>query len=272
MLTRTYGSPHVMPGSATLFFINDEGVAVTCKHVAELIVQAGEINDRYSHFKSELKKKGEASRAELEKKYGYNSNSVVQLRNRFINSVDTLSGFDVVMHPKYDLAFIRLKGFSKTLYTGHAVFVKDRSVVQQGRTLCRLGYPFPEFANFAYDAKTDDILWTQEGRASTPTFPIDGIITRTIGDEFGIHGIELSTPGLRGQSGGPLFDAKGRVFGMQSSTHHLHLGFDIKDLEVRQGEGLVKVSNYPFLHLGNCVHVDVITTFLKENKITFYEA
>ena len=35
-ITRTHGGL-VTPGSATLFFVNDEGVAVTCKHVLNVI-------------------------------------------------------------------------------------------------------------------------------------------------------------------------------------------------------------------------------------------
>jgi len=33
------------------------------------------------------------------------------------------------------------------------------------------------------------------------------MVTRFLGDPTqGIYGVEMSTPGLRGQSGGPLFD------------------------------------------------------------------
>ena len=58
--------------------------------------------------------------------------------------------------------------------------------------------------------------------------------TRFIKDPHadGITGIEISTPGLKGQSGWPLFDANGTVYGMQFATNDLHPGFDIKDKEV----------------------------------------
>lgn len=119
--------------------------------------------------------------------------------------------------------------------------------------------------------ENDEIEWTAEGRPSSPRFPIDGIITRHLLDDNGVAGIELSTPGLRGQSGGPLFDVDGKIYGMQSMTHHLHLGFDIKDQEIMDGGKKRKVSNSPFLHLGNCVHMNVIKAFLKENNVKFYE-
>jgi S1-C subfamily serine protease len=87
-----------------------------------------------------------------------------------------------------------------------------------------------------------------------------------------ISGIELSSPGLRGQSGGPLFDPTGVVYGMQSSTRHLHLGFDLENFEVPVGVGTKRVTNTPFLHVGQCVHVDIIKEFLHEHQIRFYES
>ena len=79
----------------------------------------------------------------------------------------------------------------------------------------------------------------------------------------------MSTPGLRGQSGGPLFDSEGIIYGMQSQTMHLHLGFDVKDYPVKENGAIKKVSDSAFLHVGRCVHVGVIKQFLKENNIQF---
>jgi hypothetical protein len=59
---------------------------------------------------------------------------------------------------------------------------------------------------------------------------------------------------------------------MQSSTRHLHLGFDQVNREVTIDGHRKKVSNYPFLNVGQCVHVDVIKHFLKEKNIRYYEA
>ena len=51
-ISRTYGGL-ITPGSGTLFFVNEEGVAITCKHVAEQIINAEEVNGRFNTFKSE---------------------------------------------------------------------------------------------------------------------------------------------------------------------------------------------------------------------------
>ena len=97
------------------------------------------------------------------------------------------------------------------------------------------------------------------------------MLTRHIMLENEIAGIELSTPGLRGQSGGPLFDKDGIVCGMQSGTNHLHLGFDMKNFEYKTNGRTIKVTNQPFIHMGHCVHIDIIKNFLRENNIKFYE-
>lgn len=51
-ITRAYGTNDVEPGAATLFFVNDEGWALTCKHVTDLLVQSGAINQTYENFKA----------------------------------------------------------------------------------------------------------------------------------------------------------------------------------------------------------------------------
>jgi hypothetical protein len=34
----------------------------------------------------------------------------------------------------------------------------------------------------------------------------------------------------------------------------------------------IKITNQPMLHVGSCVHVDVIKQFLREQQVVFYEA
>jgi|ERR1035437_63930 hypothetical protein len=276
-ISRTYGGL-VSPGTATLFFVNDNGVAVTCKHVINLIPSADNLNLTYSKFKEErnnLVKDNKYKRNlnGLELKYKYNNETTVQLKNLFMNCFDKIEQITYHIHPTLDLAIVEFKGFTKILYTAHANFIKDSKNIKQGKYLCRTGFPFPEFNNFKHNPDTDDIEWAQEGITASPSFPIDGIVTRFVGDTTGkISGIEMSTPGLRGQSGGPLFDANGTVYGMQFATNHLHLGFDNKDIEIIANGKKSKVSNYPFLHVGRCIHVDEIKAFLTEHKIAFTEA
>ena len=57
-------------------------------------------------------------------------------------------------------------------------------------------------------------------------FPNEGILTRILcGEDGQPRFIETSNPGLMGQSGGPIFETRGTLWGVQSHTSHLPLGF-----------------------------------------------
>ncbi|WP_128547532.1 S1 family peptidase [Larkinella soli] len=275
-IVRFYGSSEIIPACSTMFFVNEQACAITCAHVADQLQKANTIHRHYLQFKGEQRalprdRNGQRRAEELENKFGMKPETVIRMRNLFFSCVDQYQDVRYHFHPTQDLAVIQFVGYNQIQYTSCAQFLRDSSRIKPGRTLCRLGYPFPEFNNFRYNPDTDDIEWTSEGKSLTPRFPIDGIVTRLRAENGEVVGIEMSTPGLRGQSGGPLFDTKGVIYGMQSVTRHLHLGFDIEDREVIVHGRKTRVSNYPFLNVGQCVHVDIIKKFLRDLKIKFYE-
>ena len=275
-IQRLYNGKQIIPGSSTLFFVNNDGWAVTCRHVMEMLIASDNINKVYNEFRVEHRRiSGSISKSGLkglEIKYKFKQDSTIQLKNTFVDCVDRMTGFKGHVHPVYDLALIKFEGFEKRLYNDTAIFLKDPNQVKQGKYLCRLGFPFPEFTNFTYNQSSDDIEWTKEGITQTPRFPIDGMVTRFLAENNQLYGIEMSTPGLKGQSGGPLFDENAIVYGMQFSTKHLHLGFDIMDREIRTNHGVRKVTDYSFLHLGQCIHSEIIKQFMREHNIEFREA
>jgi hypothetical protein len=276
-ILRTYGGKQVIPSSSTLFFVNDLGYAVTCKHVVELLITSENVNQQFTQYKGERARLANDGKHKqhlrgLELKYNYNHDSFVEIRNNFLDCIDTMSGFTCHVHPIYDLAIVKFNDFNRIMYTGYARFLRDGTSIKQGKTLCRLGFPFPEFTNYRYNETADQIEWTTEGMAQSPRFPLEGMVTRFLGDATGVVGIELSTPGLRGQSGGPLFDSNGVVYGMQYSTKHLHLGFDLIDKEIMVNNKVKKVTDYSFIHLGQCIHVEIIKRFLREHNVPFSEA
>ena len=236
----------LIPGTATIFFVNDEGVAITCKHVVNTLIGYDKLqNQKIEHI------------------------SLKNVALNFPNCYERINSLQYVMHPTYDLALIKFDGIGK-LYDGHCVFLKDDLEIKQGKSLCRLGFAFPEFNNYKIDSN-NNLVFTNQGNVNTPLFPTDGIVTRLVKDNNKIYGIELSTPGFKGQSGAPLFDVNGKIYGLQSLTKHYHLGFDITNQEVNISGNKKIISNHPFIHLGQCLHVNIIKEFLKNNNITFYE-
>ena len=230
-------SDKLIPGSATLFFINEEGYALTCKHVVTIIINVANA-----------------------------SNKAIFKFNGCYNHV---SDIKIIMHPTYDIAIIKFNG-DTPLYEGHAYFKKDDNV-SPGKFLVRSGFAFPEFNNYKIDIKTDKLLFTNEGNQNTPLFSNEGMVSRLVGNENMVVGIELSTPGIKGTSGGPLFDEFGLVYGVQSLSKQYHLGFDIVEESTLINGEYKHVSNYPFIALGECVSANVIKSFLKENNIKYYE-
>ena len=275
-IQRYYGSQEVHPGAATLFFVNADGWALTCGHVADVIIGADQLGKRKAAFIADHKamqgkKKEKQIYKELEQKYQLTRKSVFEIRNNFVNCIEGSLAFQIIKHPKLDVALIHFTNYSKLLCTDFPVFPRDSSGLKQGKFLCRLGFPFPEFTNFEYTAKDDTINWTSTGRTNTPMFPIEGMLTRhLIAEQSQVVGFELSTPGLRGQSGGPAFDSDGKVWGMQSATKHLDLNFDVNMDVVRNGEKK-KVHDSAFLHVGHCIHVDVLKSFMQQHSVTFQE-
>jgi S1-C subfamily serine protease len=159
-----------------------------------------------------------------------------------------------------DLAIGRIDGFDAAKVANYPVF-KDAADMRPGASVCRLGFPFYEVkATFDSDAGAFSL---EPGTLPIPRFPNEGIVTRfidagTTDDGMHMQLVETSSPGLRGQSGGPIFDTEGRVWAMQSRTMHLPLGFS-PELDAA-GE---KVTEHQFLNVGLGVHGQTIVDFAR---------
>ena len=76
--------------------------------------------------------------------------------------------------------------------------------------------------------------------------------------------LETSSPGLRGQSGGPIFNTCGRLWGIQTATAHLPLGFEPEFME----HGKMR-RQQQFLNVGRGVHGETIQGLLNEIGVKF---
>jgi Trypsin-like peptidase domain len=175
---------------------------------------------------------------------------------------------EATVRPLADLALVRLEPFDAAAIMEFPVLRDVRGVpIEQGMSVCRLGYPFHDIAA-EWNAERHEFALGPEA-FPVPSFALDGIVARfhRVSSEDGTEAatfIETSTPGLRGQSGGPLLDVTGRVCGIQSHTTHLDLGFDAR---FRAGETLV--TERQFLNVGAATHVSDVISLLDEAGVSY---
>lgn len=137
-----------------------------------------------------------------------------------------------------------------------------------GMSLCKLGYSFYDI-QASFETENNSFRYAQN-LFPIPTFPTEGILTRTLqsgktqDENFNISWIETSSPGFKGQSGGPIFDINGDIAGLQSNTIHLPLGFSPS---VEQNGHTVTENQ--FINLGRGAHAASILAFLDFHKVKY---
>jgi hypothetical protein len=171
---------------------------------------------------------------------------------------------DIAIAPRHDLAVGRLAPFDPSSVPSYPVFKNPSADLAPGTGLCRLGFPFADL-KATYDESADrfdlvDPLLTY--------FPNEGIFTRTRIESDGAGPdtmwIETSSPGLRGQSGGPIVDMTGTVWGIQSKTTHLPLGFNPSVTT-----GARTTVEHQFMSLGIGSHPAEVHKALNDRGISF---
>lgn len=166
-----------------------------------------------------------------------------------------------------DLALVRLSGVDSEAIPSYPVFGHPAGALRPGDSLCRLGYPMHQ-ASATFDESTGQFSLAP-GVTPIPRFPIDGIYTRdavreNLSSGRKVRFLETSSPGLRGQSGGPIFDTTGRVWAIQSSTVHVPLGFSP---EIQNPDGS-KTVEHQFMNLGLGCHADEVLSFCESHDIS----
>jgi len=252
--------------------INDEGWFVTAHHVIALVNSLqhslGEYHDlatrrtkleadenikkheKINQLKGPLKIPGEAV-----------TNYSIWLGR------DGLSIGTLFVLPEIDLAVGQLKNFDKATVKIYPHFKDPLKPMEQGTSLCKLGFSFHSIKP-TYDGAKGFIL--PPGSVPIPFFPMEGIFTRKVemkvptASMHPLYFIETSSPGLRGQSGGPTFDVHGTVWAIQSQTRHLKLHFGVDKTD--KDADLLK---HQYLNVGWGIHSETLTSFFKEHSIQF---
>jgi hypothetical protein len=174
---------------------------------------------------------------------------------------------EVKIFPENDFAIGRIVPFTPSPQMIYPK-IKNPDNLKPGTSLCKLGYPFHQI-NATYNDQTNTFELSP-GALPVPVFPIDGILTRffssgkTSDGKYDKHFIETSSPGLMGQSGGPIFDKNATIWGIQSHTSSLPLGFTPKIS--KNGKD---VEEHQFINVGLGVHPGVIVNILTDNGIKF---
>ncbi len=185
-------------------------------------------------------------------------------------SWDQARGHEIAAIPPVDLAFFRLLEFDPSWIAEYPHFKDPTKPMEQGRSLCRIGYPFHSITPVFHPDQNNFEL--PAGSVPLPLFPIDGLFTRHVNVQpvpvpappYPLRLLETSSPGLRGQSGGPVFDTTGAIWGIQSRTMHFPLGFSPPVPDGKPNE-----KEHQFLNVGWAVHVETLIGAMQELKIDF---
>jgi len=167
-----------------------------------------------------------------------------------------------------DICVGRLEPFDPKWIAEYPVF-RDPETLRPGTSVCRLGFPFAQVESEFDDS--NNAFRIKKGVLPLPLFPNDGIHSRNVlkkerskEGNYEMLYIETTSPGLRGQSGGPIYDREGRLYAMQVQTAHMPLGFQ----PTAEYEGKRVVENQ-FINVGIGVHVKTIAAILRDRNIRF---
>jgi hypothetical protein len=271
VLSSAYKFPEndeVIGDIGTIMLINNEGWVLTCKHIAEIIVRADKITSIYEDVRKELLD-NKIPPKKIYKKYNIKNTDVLILKNVFLNVLESWSSIKLIMHDSIDIALIKFEEPKNIFCKKFPVFSKENACV--GESVCRIGYPYPDFLAFKYDYRSKDLVIKENMDANIQPFPIDGMVTRNILDTNGNPTMfEITNPGLRGQSGGPIINTSGTVVGLFVGTALKDLEIDV-DAKLKRGIEEYEVKQANFLSLGLGINVEAIKEFLRKNDVKFKE-
>ncbi len=249
-------------GLATLTVVNKDGWFITAHHVlADYFAGLNQIQEVTAHQAQRLAVESDSAlsrKAKNKKLFALNKVSPLAVTNISLwLGRDGVSAVNIGSIPEIDLAWGQLQPFDPSWIATYPTFKNPDMNFGPGASLCKLGFPLHETTPTFDTAKGTFAL---APNALPPPFPNEGIFTRTLlppgtptPRSYPLWYLETSSPGLRGQSGGPIFDTEGRIWAMQAKTAHYDLGFDTS---VKQ-----------FLNAGVGPHVKSIISALGEAGI-----
>lgn len=258
-------------GCGAFIILNEEGWIMTVAHVMQSYFILQKHQREIAKYHNQVQTIQQDQQLSIQQKTieiaRLKTNPKWITNNSFWWSDDKAVIKDVKALPEADFVVGRLEPFDSKLVKNYPV-LKNPSKLGKGTSLCKLGFPFHDI-QATFDEATNTFKLAP-GALPIPRFPLEGIYTRDahIGKskdgKYEIKLLETSSPGLRGQSGGPIFDIEGTIWSVQSKTDHLPLGFSPKI--VKEGK---EVEEHQFLNVGLGIHPELMISFLKDNDIKF---
>jgi hypothetical protein len=272
IFSKRYWSGAVEARLAAFMVINEAGWILTSWHLmADFVIfdQHTQEMRAYQSQVTQIRSSGQLSEREKERQ-------VKRLRAEpgWITNLSYFWGQSGVPTPRTffrdelaDIALLKLDSLDTSQIREYPVFKNPATGLPVGTLLCRLGFPF-HAVKTDFDPGTGNFN-VAPGVLPVPFFPLEGMHTRVAQVVDASTGrqakfVETSSPGLGGQSGGPIFDSEGNVWAMQSRTMHLPLGFSPKVKEANR-----EVVEHQFLNLGLGAHVEEIIRILRANRVSF---
>ena len=256
-------------GCGTFIILNREGWIVTAAHVVRDIsliqqhkIEIAQYNDRCRAIEEDQKLNPKQKRKRLGQ---IDRNPAWVMEQAIFWGITQCCLINVAIDEPADLAIGQLEPFDASWVEEYPVLKNPSEPMPTGTSLCRLGFPFHEIrASYDHSTRTFSL---GEGVLPVPRFPNDGIHTRVVlvptkDRSRTVKFIETSTPGLRGQSGGPIFDTNGHVWAIQSQTNSFQLGFT-PSVKI----GGKEIVEHQFMHVGWGTHVEELINFLRAKNI-----
>ena len=259
----------VSSSCGTFIIINPEGWILT----------AGHLFDSFVKYQQDMKKIKEveeinARKASMAVPGAMTLPDTIQLDPKWITNHSFWWGGDglritsVYVNREIDIALAKLDGFRPDMVQEYPIF-RDPDTMRPGTSICRTGFPFANIAtDFDEGSKSFRI---RNGVLPLPFFPNDGIHTRNVLKQnkskegnYDMLYVETSTPGLKGQSGGPIFDTNGHIYAMQVQTNHIPLGFH----PISEYDGKSIVENQ-FLNVGIGVHGKLLQQIMRDHPVSY---
>lgn len=255
-------------GIGTAIVINDEGWIVTAAHVLKQLSDASEAEQRTRAHEAQIatiNNDSSLGAKELRRRL----NAIGKPKKTDVNRWSAWFGHDGfamgtgLALEQVDLAIAQLQNFDNKKFKEYPVFKEPSKNFDPGTSLCRMGFAFVDVKP-VWDHVSSKFSLTEN--VPLPIFPTEGILSRMarlivldqntrlpIQTPFPFSFIETSSAGILGQSGGPIFDSDGNIWGIQSSTTSYQLDLN------------TKVQQY--YHVGVGVHAETVIGFLKQNNV-----